>query len=169
MNHNNLENNADLFLVFYFSPKWKQFELFCEVRWCELLSCLNVVGNIRRDFHSSFGSRENWIEYLNCKRKIPTCGDKRFCHVFCGREFGWSRSNVSVFTEVFRPGGLNKNNFLLVIFIWEVVLYNSYCEQFWFQLFNTCIEKSEKADNLDERLKILLNNCTNTVFENVSR
>lgn len=39
----------------------------------------------------------------------------------------------------------------------------------FFQLFNTCIENSEKTDDLDKRLDILLNNCTNTVYVNVAR
>lgn len=39
----------------------------------------------------------------------------------------------------------------------------------YFQLFNTCIENSEKTDDLDKRLEMLLNNCTNTVYVNVAR
>ncbi|XP_015770017.1 PREDICTED: dynein heavy chain 6, axonemal-like [Acropora digitifera] len=37
------------------------------------------------------------------------------------------------------------------------------------KLFNTCIENSEKTDDLDKRLEILLKNCTNAVYTNVAR
>ena len=40
---------------------------------------------------------------------------------------------------------------------------------FLFQLFNTCIENSEKTDDLDKRLQILLTNCTKSVYTNVAR
>ena len=38
-----------------------------------------------------------------------------------------------------------------------------------FQLFNNCIENSPSAEDLDERLKILLKECTETVYANVAR
>ena len=38
-----------------------------------------------------------------------------------------------------------------------------------FQLFNTCIETSEKCDELEGRLKILLKNCTENIYENIAR
>ena len=40
---------------------------------------------------------------------------------------------------------------------------------FILQLFNTCIENSEKTDDLDKRLQILLANCTSSVYTNVAR
>ena len=40
---------------------------------------------------------------------------------------------------------------------------------FILKLFNTCIENSEKTDDLDKRLQILLANCTSSVYTNVAR
>jgi len=37
------------------------------------------------------------------------------------------------------------------------------------RLFNSAIDKSEKKDNLDERLNLLIKNITSTLYTNVSR
>ena len=37
------------------------------------------------------------------------------------------------------------------------------------KLFNTAIEKSEKRETLEERLSLLIDNITKTLFTNVSR
>lgn len=39
----------------------------------------------------------------------------------------------------------------------------------FFQIFNTVIETSEKSENLDKRLEILIREITLSVYTNVSR
>ena len=48
-------------------------------------------------------------------------------------------------------------------------IYSVFFCSFILQLFNTCIENSEKTDDLDKRLQILLANCTSSVYTNVAR
>ena len=65
-----------------------------------------------------------------------------------------------------------RNTFLgYFIVLWNTLtLYSFYwLTVFLFQLFNTCIENSEKTDDLDKRLQILLTNCTKSVYTNVAR
>ena len=63
------------------------------------------------------------------------------------------------FSRVFHLVVKHTNTFQLLL---------AYCI-FLFQLFNTCIENSEKTDDLDKRLQILLTNCTKSVYTNVAR
>ncbi|XP_028414460.1 dynein heavy chain 6, axonemal-like [Dendronephthya gigantea] len=78
--------------------------------------------------------------------------------------------SISTAREKYRPVATRGSvMYFVVASLAEVDPMYQYSLKYFAQLFNTCIEKSEKADDLDQRLEILLNNCTNTVFENVSR
>ena len=59
--------------------------------------------------------------------------------------------------------------YFVVASLAEVDPMYQYSLKYFKQLFNTCIENSTKADNLEERLEILLDSTTKTVYSNVSR
>lgn len=44
-----------------------------------------------------------------------------------------------------------------------------YSLKYFSQLFNSCIEQSEKSSELQTRLTILLTNTTNSVYTNIAR
>lgn len=51
----------------------------------------------------------------------------------------------------------------------EVDSSYQYSLKYFKQLFNSCIENSEKTDGLDKKLEILFTNCTNSLYTNVAR
>ncbi len=59
--------------------------------------------------------------------------------------------------------------YFVVATLAEVDPMYQYSLKYFNQLFNTCIELSEKASDLQVRLNILLKNTTSTVYTNVAR
>lgn len=59
--------------------------------------------------------------------------------------------------------------YFVVALLAEVDPMYQYSLKYFNQLFNTCIEQSEKSDDLQKRLSILLKNTTITVYNNVAR
>ncbi|XP_068734796.1 dynein axonemal heavy chain 6-like [Montipora capricornis] len=51
----------------------------------------------------------------------------------------------------------------------EVDSSYQYSLKYFKQLYNSCIENSEKTDGLDKKLEILFTNCTNSLYTNVAR
>lgn len=59
--------------------------------------------------------------------------------------------------------------YFVVATLAEVDPMYQYSLKYFKQLFNTCIEQSEKSDDLQARLNTLLTNTTNTVYINIAR
>ncbi|KXJ13494.1 Dynein heavy chain 6, axonemal [Exaiptasia diaphana] len=77
---------------------------------------------------------------------------------------------ISQAREKYRPVATRGSvMYFVVASLAEVDSMYQYSLKYFKQLFNNCIENSEKADDLEKRLEILLNNCTKTVYVNVAR
>ena len=59
--------------------------------------------------------------------------------------------------------------YFVVATLAEVDPMYQYSLKYFQQLFNLCIENSPKSNDLNTRLKTLINNCTNSVYTNVAR
>ena len=59
--------------------------------------------------------------------------------------------------------------YFVVATLAEVDSMYQYSLKYFNQLFNTCIEQSEKSTDLQVRLNTLLKNTTNSVYTNVAR
>ena len=59
--------------------------------------------------------------------------------------------------------------YFVVATLAEVDPMYQYSLKYFSQLFNTCIEQSEKSNDLQVRLNTLLNNTTNSVYINIAR
>jgi len=59
--------------------------------------------------------------------------------------------------------------YFVVASLAEVDPMYQYSLKYFTQLFNTCIENAPKVATLDERLLVLLDKCTSTVYANVAR
>ncbi|KAK3733193.1 hypothetical protein QZH41_008554, partial [Actinostola sp. cb2023] len=77
---------------------------------------------------------------------------------------------ISQAREKYRPVATRGSvMYFVVASLAEVDSMYQYSLKYFKQLFNNCIESSEKTNDLDKRLEILLNNCTLTVYVNVAR
>ena len=59
--------------------------------------------------------------------------------------------------------------YFVVATLAEVDPMYQYSLKYFNQLFNTCIEQSEKSSDLQTRLDILLTNTTSSVYTNIAR
>lgn len=59
--------------------------------------------------------------------------------------------------------------YFVVATLAEVDPMYQYSLKYFNQLFNMCIEQSEKSNILEIRLNTLLTNCTNFVYTNIAR
>ena len=77
---------------------------------------------------------------------------------------------ISTAREKYRPVAARGSvMYFVVALLAEVDPMYQYSLKYFKQLFNTCIEQSETANDLQKRLSILLKNTTITVYNNVAR
>ena len=77
---------------------------------------------------------------------------------------------ISTAREKYRPVAARGSvMYFVVALLAEVDPMYQYSLKYFNQLFNTCIEQSEKSTDLQKRLGILLKNTTSTVYNNVAR
>ncbi|EDO31800.1 predicted protein [Nematostella vectensis] len=81
-----------------------------------------------------------------------------------------TEEKITIAREKYRPVATRGSvMYFVVASLAEVDPMYQYSLKYFKQLFNACIESSEKTDDLDRRLEILLNNCTESVYVNVAR
>ncbi|CAH3197517.1 unnamed protein product [Porites evermanni] len=86
------------------------------------------------------------------------------------KEAEMTEEKITLAREKYRPVATRGSvMYFVVASMAEVDSMYQYSLKYFKQLFNTCIENSEKTDDLDKRLQILLTNCTKSVYTNVAR
>ncbi|KAL9959258.1 hypothetical protein ACROYT_G032565 [Oculina patagonica] len=86
------------------------------------------------------------------------------------KEAEMTEEKITAAREKYRPVATRGSvMYFVVASMAEVDTMYQYSLKYFKQLFNTCIENSEKTDDLDKRLQILLTNCTSSVYTNVAR
>ncbi|XP_058967936.2 dynein axonemal heavy chain 6 [Pocillopora verrucosa] len=86
------------------------------------------------------------------------------------KEAETTEEKITLAREKYRPVATRGSvMYFVVASMAEVDTMYQYSLKYFKQLFNTCIENSEKTDDLDKRLQILLANCTSSVYTNVAR
>lgn len=86
------------------------------------------------------------------------------------REAEATEQMITIAREKYRPVATRGSvMYFVVVELAEVDPMYQYSLKYFTQLFNTCIENSEKSSDLDKRLQILLTQTTITVYMNVAR
>ncbi|XP_038058161.1 dynein heavy chain 6, axonemal-like isoform X2 [Patiria miniata] len=86
------------------------------------------------------------------------------------KEAEQTEEKITLAREKYRPVAARGSvMYFVVASLAEIDPMYQYSLKYFKNLFNQCIESSEKSDNLDTRLKILLRQTTIAVYTNVSR
>ncbi|EDV29711.1 uncharacterized protein TRIADDRAFT_18356 [Trichoplax adhaerens] len=116
----------------------------------------NSEGNILDD--------EDLINTLNESKVTSSVISTRL------KEAEQTEAKISVAREKYRSVATRGSVlYFVVASLAEIDPMYQYSLKYFKQLFNKCIEKSEKADDLGQRLNTLVTNCTQTIYVNVSR
>jgi len=86
------------------------------------------------------------------------------------KEAETTEEKISAAREKYRPVATRGSvMYFVVASLAEIDPMYQYSLKYFKQLFNNCIENSPAAEDLSERLQILLKNCTETVYANIAR